>query len=81
MLEEYQAVTSPTVKRRPFPAAGPVPPGDGVAPPLAAMAPRSSSPTPAAAHERMACGAVGWVAVELVVGLGLARWHGSEASA
>lgn len=52
MLEEYQAVTSPTVKRRPFPAAGPpAPPGDGVTPPLAVMAPRSSPPPLPAAHE------------------------------
>jgi hypothetical protein len=56
MLEEYQAVTSPTVKKRPVPVA---PPGDGVAPPLAVMA--WSSPPRGSGW----CGKVGmggWVA-------------------
>jgi hypothetical protein len=61
-LEEYQAVTSPTVKRRPFPAAGPAPPGDGVAPPLAVMA----SSRPGDLGEEGAGRWVG-VAVELVL--------------
>lgn len=80
MLEEYHAVTSPTVKNRPFPAA-PAPPGDGEAPPFAVIA---------AGRERARAriwggggggeggggggnGSLGWVAGELVLGLGSER--------
>ena len=69
MLEEYQAVTSPTVKRRPVPAAAPVPPGDGAAPPFAVMAvPRSSPPPAKAAPRRARAGGEIW-------GMGGRRWE------